>query len=68
MEPIRISTAEAETAAKPIPIDERPLDNEYAWKGNPYQMDGCAAGHPGTGFSYDDPRVAWFSDATGRSI
>src|SRR5581483_2407936 len=27
-------------AAKPIPIDQRPLDNEYAWKGNPYQMDG----------------------------
>src|SRR2546421_3037477 len=27
-------------ATKPVPIDQRPLDNEYAWKGNPYQMDG----------------------------
>ena len=26
-------------SARPVPIDQRPLDNEYAWKGNPYQMD-----------------------------
>ena len=23
-------------SAKPLPIHERPLDNEYVWKGNPY--------------------------------
>ena len=54
-------------AAKPIPIDERPLDNEYAWKGNPYQMDGwLLPAITALEFSCDDPQVAWFSDATGR--
>jgi hypothetical protein len=54
-------------AAKPIPIDERPLDNEDAWKGNPYQMDGWL--HPAITAlenSCDDPKVAWFSDSAGR--
>ena len=27
-------------SARPIPIEQRPLDNEYSWKGNPYQLDG----------------------------
>jgi hypothetical protein len=54
-------------AAKPIPIDQRPLDNEYAWKGNPYQMDGWLLPDvTAFEFSCDDPLVAWFSDATGR--
>jgi len=53
-------------SAHPIPVNQRPLDNEYAWKGNPYQMDGwfkptvtmfqCAC---------DDPLVAWFCDSSG---
>jgi hypothetical protein len=54
-------------AAKPIPIDQRPLDNEYAWKGNPYQMDGWLLPDvTAFEFSCDDPLVAWFSDAAGR--
>ena len=54
-------------AAKPIPINERPLDNEYAWKGNPYQMDGwLKPSITALAFSCDDPQVAWFSDSTGR--
>ena len=54
-------------SAKPLPVNRRPLDNEYTWKGNPYQMDGwlkpalrmfqCSA---------DDPRVAWFCDSSVR--
>jgi hypothetical protein len=54
-------------SAKPIPINERPLDNEYAWKGNPYQMDGwLKPAITALRFSCDDPQVAWFSDSTGR--
>src|SRR5207245_3010659 len=54
-------------SAKPIPINERPLDNEYAWKGNPYQMDGwLKPSVTALRFSCDDPLVAWFSDSTGR--
>jgi hypothetical protein len=54
-------------AAKPVPINERPLDNEYAWKGNPYQMDGwLKPAITALEFSCDDPKVAWFTDAEGR--
>jgi hypothetical protein len=54
-------------AAKPIPIDQRPLDNEYAWKGNPYVMDGWLKPDlTSIQTSCDDPMVAWFSDSTGR--
>jgi hypothetical protein len=54
-------------SAHPIPIDQRPLDNEYAWKGNPYQLDGWQKPAV-TGFqeSCDDPKVAWCSDSDGR--
>jgi hypothetical protein len=54
-------------SARPIPIERRPLDNEYAWKGNPYQMDGWLK--PAIRmfqFSADDPEVAWFCDSAGR--
>lgn len=55
-------------AAKPVPIDQRPLDNEYAWKGNPYALDGwLKPSVTAIAFSCDDPLVAWFSDATGRA-
>lgn len=54
-------------ASKPIPIDQRPLDNEYAWKGNPYQMDGwLRPAIAALEYSCDDPKAAWFSDSTGR--
>ncbi len=54
-------------SAKPVPINLRPLDNEYAWKGNPYQLDGWLKPSV-TMFqnSCDDPLVAWFSDSAGR--
>jgi hypothetical protein len=53
-------------SARPIPINQRPLDNEYAWKGNPYQMDNWLKPIV-TMFqlSCDDPLVGWFSDSTG---
>src|SRR5262249_9814512 len=54
-------------SAKPLPIDQRPLDNEYEWKGNPYRLDGWLKP---TVTAYqvacDDPLVAWFADSTGR--
>ncbi|MHB8521277.1 MAG: WD40/YVTN/BNR-like repeat-containing protein [Limisphaerales bacterium] len=57
---------DARQSARPIPINERPLDNEYAWKGNPYQLDGWLK--PVVTmfrFSCDDPQVAWFCDSAG---
>lgn len=54
-------------SAHPIPINKRPLDNEYAWKGNPYQMDGWFKPTVTmVQFACDDPQVAWFSDSSGR--
>jgi hypothetical protein len=50
----------------PIPVNQRPLDNEYIWKGNPYQMDGWFK--PAVTLyqaSCDDRMVAWFNDSTG---
>src|SRR5690242_20077987 len=54
-------------SAHPLPINQRPLDNEYAWKGNPYQMDGWLKPSV-TMFrvSCDDPSVAWFGDTSGQ--
>lgn len=58
----------AKQAVKPVPIDERPLDNEYAWKGNPYALDGWLKPNvTSIQFACDDPLVAWFSDASGRA-
>jgi hypothetical protein len=54
-------------SAHPLPINERPLDNEYTWKGNPYQLDGWLK--PAVTmfqFSCDDPLVGWCSDSAGR--
>ena len=54
-------------SAKPIPTNQRPLDNEYTWKGNPYQLDGWLK--PTVvmfQFACDDPQVAWFNDSEGR--
>jgi hypothetical protein len=58
----------ARQAVKPVPIDQRPLDNEYSWKGNPYAVDGwLKPAVTSIQFSCDDPRVAWFSDANGHA-
>ncbi len=58
---------EGRQSARPLPINQRPLDNEYAWKGNPYQMDGWLKPSL-TQFEVacDDLQAAWFSDSTGR--
>jgi photosystem II stability/assembly factor-like uncharacterized protein len=54
-------------SARPIPINQRPLDNEYAWKGNPYQLDGwLKPALMQAQFSVDDPDVAWLLDSAGR--
>jgi hypothetical protein len=58
----------AKQAVKPVPIDQRPLDNEYAWKGNPYAVDGWLKPDvTSIQFACDDPLVSWFSDATGHA-
>ncbi len=54
-------------SAKPIPINQRPHDNEYEWKGNPYQLDGWLKPTvTQVQFSCDDPQVWWFCDSAGR--
>jgi hypothetical protein len=51
----------------PIPINQRPLDNEYVWKGNPYQMDGWFKPTVTmVQLACDDPQAAWFSESLGR--
>jgi hypothetical protein len=54
-------------SAHPLPVNVRPLDNEYTWKGNPYQLDAWFKPIV-TAFevSCDDPLVAWFTDSNGR--
>jgi hypothetical protein len=55
-------------ARKPLPIDVRPYDNEYAWKGNVYQLDGWLKPIvTAMQFACDDPQVAWFADTTGNA-
>ncbi|MGD9857470.1 MAG: WD40/YVTN/BNR-like repeat-containing protein [Planctomycetaceae bacterium] len=54
-------------SARPLPINERPLDNEYVWKGDPYQLDGwLKPAVTAFAFSCDDPQVVWFADSAGR--
>ncbi len=54
-------------AARPLPLDERPHDNEYEWKGNPYRLDGWLKPTVvAMQFSCDDPSIAWFADSAGR--
>jgi hypothetical protein len=58
----------AKQAAKPVPMDQRPLDNEYAWKGNPYAVDGwLKPAVTSIQFACDDVLIAWFSDASGHA-
>ncbi len=59
--------AETPQSLDPLPIDQRPLDNEYVWKGNPYQLDGWLKPTvTAMAFACDDPQVAWFCDSGGR--
>jgi hypothetical protein len=54
-------------AAKPLPIDQRPHDNEYEWKGNPYRLDGWLKPTVmAMDFSCDDSPAAWFVDSAGH--
>lgn len=56
-------------ATVPLPMKLRPLDNEYVWKGNPYQLDGWwKPTITAMQFSCDDPLVAWFCDSSGRAF
>lgn len=51
---------------KVLPINQRPKDNEYEWKGNPYQADGWLKPIvTAMEFACDDPMVAWFADSAG---
>src|SRR5438552_3273375 len=62
-----VDRAEQLQSAKPLPINQRPLDNENVWKGNPYQLDGWFK--PAVNsfqFACDDPLVAWFCDSSGK--
>ncbi len=54
-------------SARPVPVNQRPLDNEYTWKGNPYQMDGWFKPVVNNfQFACDDPLAAWFCDSSAR--
>jgi len=56
-------------AARPLPIDERPHDNEYEWKGNPYRLDGWLKPTlVALVFACDDPLAAWAADSAGRAF
>ncbi len=62
-----VDRARQKQAAKPVPIDQRPHDNEYEWKGNPYRLDGWLKPTVvAMQFSCDDVLAAWFADSTGR--
>jgi hypothetical protein len=56
-------------AAKGLPINRRRLDNEYAWRGNPCELDGWLKPTVTVmQFSCDDPQVAWFRDSAGGAF
>ena len=62
-----VDRARQKQAAKPLPVDQRPHDNEYEWKGNPYRLDGWL--RPivvAMQFSCDDALAAWFVDSAGH--
>lgn len=62
-----VDRSRAKQSVKPLPMNQRPLDNEYEWKGNPYRLDGWFKPTvTAIQFSRDDPLVGWFSDASGR--
>jgi len=54
--------------SRPLPIDERPIDNEYSWKGNPYQLDGWLARTVvSLEVAPEDPMVMFAVDEVGRA-
>jgi photosystem II stability/assembly factor-like uncharacterized protein len=62
-----VDRARGKQAATPVPMNERPLDNEYEWKGNPYRLDGWFKPIvTAFQFSCDDSATAWFCDTSGR--
>ncbi|MBX3438914.1 MAG: hypothetical protein KF861_15595 [Planctomycetaceae bacterium] len=62
-----VPASERPQSATPLPVNERPLDNEYIWKGNPYQLDAWLKPTvTAWAFACDDPLVAWFTDSAGR--
>jgi hypothetical protein len=64
-------------AAIVVPMDRRPLDNEYEWKGNPYRLDGwlkpavvavaSCADDPLVGYAADSAGQFWMTRDAGRS-
>ncbi|RLF08589.1 MAG: hypothetical protein DRJ64_00725 [Thermoprotei archaeon] len=66
-EPVMNSIREDYDPGVPLPIDERPLDNEYTWKGNPYKPDGWLARNVTRLYvSSEDPYVMFAVDETGK--
>jgi hypothetical protein len=56
-------------AVQPLPINQRPLDNEYAWRGSPCELDNWLKPTViAIQFSCDDPQVVWFRDSTGAAF
>lgn len=49
----------------PLPIYERPLDNEYEWKTNPYKLDGWLARGVVSLETSEDPMVMYAVDDAG---
>jgi hypothetical protein len=51
---------------KPLPINERPFDNEYDFKGDPYRLEGWGARYiTGVGAAAIDPNVMYACDDAG---
>jgi len=62
-----VDRSRAKQSARPLPMNQRPLDNEYEWKSNPYRLDGWFKPTvTAFQFSCDDPQTGWFSDTAGR--
>jgi len=55
-----------QVAEEPLPMNERPMDNEYQWKGNPYALDGWLS-QPivALAVSAEDPAVIYAVDGQG---
>jgi len=53
-------------AEEPLPMYERPLDNEYEWKNNPYSLDGWLSREIGSiDAAPEDPAVTYAADREG---
>jgi len=55
-------------ALNPLPVYQRPFDNEYGWKGSPYRLDGWLSRTVSVvEISPHDPYVQFAADTSGRS-